>query len=316
MRATVRVAVATLWREPHDDPADVLMLGETTDIRGWCAQLPRERRMDQDSVLGQLLLGEQVVIDSERDGWAHVVVTGQPSRFDPRGYPGWLPRHQLTEASDETEDLLVAATATTLRDAPDGDLVLRGVVLGTRLRTITLPGRRHLADEGDDDRDGDGDTLGDEWWAVGVPGEVEPLWGRALDLTPVPQRQPAARDVLMTATRLRDTPYVWGGMTPFGIDCSGLVHLSWRRHGVVLPRDACDQALATTPVEFGEERPGDLYFFARPGEPVHHVGIVAAAPRNGKRVMLHASSSVGHVVIEELTGDRFADLVSAARVPL
>jgi hypothetical protein len=36
----------------------------------------------------------------------------------------------------------------------------------------------------------------------------------------------------------------------------------------------------------------------------------------GKRVMLHASSTVGHVVIEELTGDRFADLVSAARVPL
>jgi hypothetical protein len=311
MRATVRVAVATLWREPNDDPADALMLGETTDIRGWCAQLPQERRMGQETVLGQLLLGEQVLIDSVRDGWAQVVVTGQPSRLDSRGYPGWLPRHQLAEVPDGAEDLLVAATATTLRDAPDGDLVLRGVVLGTRLRTITMPGRRHLADDESDD-----ETLGDEWWAVGVPGEVEPLWGRALDLTPVPEQPPTPRDVLMTATRLRDTPYVWGGMTPFGIDCSGLVHLSWRRHGVVLPRDARDQMLATTPVEFGEERPGDLYFFARPGEPAYHVGIVAVAPRGGKRVMLHASSTVGHVVIEELTGDRFADLVSAARVPL
>jgi cell wall-associated NlpC family hydrolase len=120
--------------------------------------------------------------------------------------------------------------------------------------------------------------------------------------------------VLKTATMLRETEYVWGGLSPFGIDCSGLVHLAWRRHGVTLPRDAYNQAAATTPVPLGEERPGDLYFFARNGDRIHHVGLVAAAPRGTTRVMLHACSVSGRVVIEELAGERAATLVFAHRV--
>ncbi|WP_027345276.1 C40 family peptidase [Hamadaea tsunoensis] len=328
MNASVRVATATLFRQPTGDrPADEPALAAVTDVRRWVAGLDDKERM-RPAVVTQALLGEHVVVEEERDGWSRVVVTGQPATdLDTRGYPGWLPTHQLAPSpavsssaasssaasssaasssaasSPEGPDFVVAVTATTLRDAPDGDLVLPSVVLGTHLRPATghpMAARRRS-------------NAADGWSAVCVPGFDEPLWARTLDLSRTPSGPVRPRDVLKTATMMREVAYVWGGLSPFGIDCSGLVHLSFRRHGVTLPRDAYNQAAATQPLEFGEEKPGDLYFFARPGERVHHVGFVAAAPRGDRRVMLHACSAKGEVVIEELTGDRAATLVSTHR---
>jgi cell wall-associated NlpC family hydrolase len=104
-------------------------------------------------------------------------------------------------------------------------------------------------------------------------------------------------------------PYVWGGATAHGIDCSGLVRLVWGRAGVLLPRDSSDQADATRPVPAGTERAGDLYVFARPGRRIHHVGIVTAPGR-----MLHACYTRRVVVEEALPADRAATLVGARRV--
>jgi cell wall-associated NlpC family hydrolase len=115
------------------------------------------------------------------------------------------------------------------------------------------------------------------------------------------------------ARRLLSVPYVWGGLTPHAIDCSGLVRLAWRRLEVTLPRDADDHADATTPVALGYERPGDLYFFARPGRPVHHVGIVSGEPGGSRRV-LHACYVQRVVVEEELPPGRAETLVGAHRI--
>ena len=77
-----------------------------------------------------------------------------------------------------------------------------------------------------------------------------------------------------------------------GLDCSGLVHLTYRAHGVRVARDACDQAEQVVPVALDEVEPGDLYFFARPGQRVYHVGF-ATSPllADGTRWMLHAPES-------------------------
>ena len=116
------------------------------------------------------------------------------------------------------------------------------------------------------------------------------------------------------------TPYVWGGLTADGIDCSGLVHVSFRAVGISVPRDAIDQAAACEPVELGSERPGDLWFFAKdgPGTRVTHVGFVVAPgePGGDPGVMLHAPDSGPrrYVVEERLPPERLATLVAAGRV--
>ncbi len=64
-------------------------------------------------------------------------------------------------------------------------------------------------------------------------------------------------------------------------------------------------------MELDAVRPGDLYFFARPGRRIHHVGIVVRPGR-----MVHASETGGVLVEEDLPADRVATLVAAGRLPM
>ncbi|GAB3940598.1 NlpC/P60 family protein [Micromonospora vulcania] len=296
--AVVRVAVATLWTTPEAvRPVDHPALTAPTDIPAWITGMNADQQVG-DCVLSQLLLGERVLVtDLRPDGWAQVVAVEQPAaKLDPRGYPGWLRADQLAPVDPAATGhaLVVDATITELRAAPDGPVLLPGVVVGTRL-VPAGPAR-----EG--------------WRPVHVPAQAAPLWLPDGHLTPIPAEPPTADEALTLAQRLLDVVYVWGGLSAYGIDCSGLVHLAWRRFGVLLPRDADDQALATTPLPLGAERRGDLYFFARPGRKIHHIGIVTAAPSGDHRRMLHACYRQRRVVEEQLPAERTATLVGVHRV--
>lgn len=82
-------------------------------------------------------------------------------------------------------------------------------------------------------------------------------------------------NIIKTAFLYLNTPYLWGGKTPFGIDCSGLTQMVYKLNGYKLLRDASEQATQGEALSFIEEsEPGDLAFFDNDEGIITHVGII------------------------------------------
>lgn len=95
-------------------------------------------------------------------------------------------------------------------------------------------------------------------------------------------------NLIPTAFMYLNAPYLWGGKTPFGIDCSGLAQMVYKLNGHALPRDASQQALVGEPLSFIEEsEPGDLAFFDNEDGNIIHVGLIME-----NNYIIHASGKV------------------------
>ena len=119
---------------------------------------------------------------------------------------------------------------------------------------------------------------------------------------------PSADSIIASATTFFEgTSYEWGGVTPWGCDCSGLVHSSFHLHGVHVPRDAWQQATTGKPVEsIDEVRPGDLLFFSdEPSGKITHVAI----SMGGSRVVHLALGRGGYAVDDLKSGDAYTNLL-------
>lgn len=91
-----------------------------------------------------------------------------------------------------------------------------------------------------------------------------------------------------TSMRFINSPYIWGGRVPSGIDCSGFTQMAYKLHGVSIPRDSRDQAVTGTQVSFLEEtRQGDLVFFDDERGVISHVGMIIS-----HGLVIHASGRV------------------------
>lgn len=110
-----------------------------------------------------------------------------------------------------------------------------------------------------------------------------------------------AGSVLSKAAQYLHTPYVWGGTSPRGFDCSGFVQYVFRQYGYNLPRTAADQAAAGKKVSKKDLKPGDLVYFASGGS-IDHIGIYVG---NGK--FIHSSSPrSGGVIYTSLSESYYA----------
>jgi cell wall-associated NlpC family hydrolase len=120
-------------------------------------------------------------------------------------------------------------------------------------------------------------------------------WIRAEELAEGQGKLPRGTGVepIEVARNYLGAPYEWGGLTVRGIDCSGLVHIAFRRCGLLVPRDSWQQEAAGEPVDVGRERPGDLVTYGS-GQRADHVAFWLGDGR-----VLHATARDTLGVVEE-----------------
>lgn len=280
------VQVATVWTNPESArEVDADGIANPTDIESWIGGLTYETNLalcDEDRVQTQLLYGEPVIITETTDEWAQVVVPSQPSSKDKRGYPGWVPLHQLAKV--KKAEWKRKLTAAVVKDK----IGLENIsgVRELKLSYMTLLPIVKVEDKRVEVKTAYGNRYVSKTDVHIFPTEkgIEPGSGES---------------IVKVGEQFIQLDYFWGGMSAFGYDCSGLAYVTHQANGYQIARDAGDQALKGKKVAFDQLESGDLLFFAyQEGKgKLHHVGIYYG---NGK--MLHSPQTGKGVEVITLKG--------------
>lgn len=108
--------------------------------------------------------------------------------------------------------------------------------------------------------------------------------------------------IIASAQKYMGVPYVWGGATPKGFDCSGFTQYVMKENGIQIPRTAAEQYAAGTPVDKANLKVGDLVFFTTYKPGASHVGFYMG---NGK--FIHASSGADQVTVSSLDENYYVE---------
>ncbi|HEX3622308.1 MAG TPA: C40 family peptidase [Acidimicrobiales bacterium] len=275
--ALVAVAVATVWNAPDQArPVDAPSLTNPVDVRRWTSTMTNDEKLWLvDKLATQVLYGERVTVRDVRGDWASVVVPDQPSSQDAAGYPGWLPVAQLTgvSAADTGRSAVVIRPTASLRERAAPAHELLELSYDTRLPVLAADATLVTV-------------------ATPTAGGSAVVAAADVDVQAPGPRPTTGGDIVRSAQLFSGLPYLWAGTSAAGFDCSGFTAAVYGAHGIVLPRDADDQALKGTPVDRAHLQPGDLLFYAYDGGKgaIHHVsiyvgnGMMIQSPATGKTV--------------------------------
>jgi cell wall-associated NlpC family hydrolase len=197
----------------------------------------RSEPRDTSEMVSQVLYGEFFKTIESRKKWSRI-------RLAHDGYEGWMDNKQLHEITseqyhqlDSNNNRAFAKDAIHLITHLDGSLST--ITMGSIISTAHILENKFNKDDA------------------------------------VQQKDLVRSNLIETSLLLLNTPYLWGGRTPLGIDCSGFTQLVYRMGGVSLLRDASQQATQGEVLSFIEESaPGDLAFFDNKEGEITHVGII------------------------------------------
>jgi gamma-D-glutamyl-L-lysine dipeptidyl-peptidase len=217
----------------------------------------RKEASNTSELVTQLLFGETYEIAEESEGWYKISTT-----FD--AYVCWLNKKQHNSLSEASFNKINSS-----KIKCNGDLVQ--IIKNKKLNTnipITIGSSLPLLKEHDMQWD-------DHHFSFD---------GTALD-TGIKNK---AQKIIQTSYLFLNSPYLWGGKSPFGIDCSGFTQLVFKLNGHKIPRDAAQQVEIGSPLSFVEEaEAGDLAFFDNEEGRIVHVGILL-----DNQSIIHSSGQV------------------------
>lgn len=224
----------------------------------------RSEPSDKAEMVTQLLFGETIVVDGYYKGWSKIRVV-----YD--NYEGWIDGKQYLPVSDDFFALIEASPQCVTLDLVQllenisGNYMLP-LVLGS---TIPKPTNNKFY----------------------IENELFTYEG----LYYLPEKD-SYKKIVENAYMYLHAPYLWGGRSPFGIDCSGFTQMVFKLSGIRLLRNASQQASQGETISFlNEAKPGDLVFFDNEDGQIIHTGILL---RNNK--VIHASGRVRIDTIDHL----------------
>jgi len=247
----------------------------TAIARAAIAPVLAEARVRAEQVT-QLVLGETAAVVDRTGDWRRVC-----THID--GYDGWVNAGYLSEVEDQVaDDWRSRATAWS-----EGGATLR--IGGSHL---PLPLRARVALEHD---------------AVVLPDgrRGRTTQGSIREMSEVTAAARAKAPERWASEHFMGSPYQWGGVTPWGVDCSGLVQTTFAARGVILPRDSAQQVFHGATVSLEAVQPGDLLIFS--GE--SSSGITHVAFAGDADTLIHSTLACGGTLVESwLPGTRAATL--------
>jgi gamma-D-glutamyl-L-lysine dipeptidyl-peptidase len=207
---------------------------------------------DRSEIVSQLLFGEHFFVLQKQSNWLQIKL-----QYD--DYEGWIDEKQMRYITENSFEKLnkskIILSADLIEFVTGDDTYLTPIPLGASLSFL------------------DHKTINKENFNF--------------DGTKTTGTKPKP-ELIKTAFLYLNAPYLWGGKTPFGIDCSGFTQMVYKLNGHKLNRDASQQATQGESLSFIEEsEPGDLAFFDNDEGKIIHVGIIMA-----NNYIIHASGKV------------------------